>query len=87
MAMEGAGVKGDLRGVACALRLNRVIMRNIRQNLLFAIFYNVLDVPVAVGILYPLFGILLSPTIASAAMTFSSVSVISNMLRLRNAQL
>lgn len=90
VAMESAGVtlvKGDLRGVARALRLSRATMRNIRQNLFFAFFYNVLGVPIAAGILYPFFGILLSPMIASAAMTFSSVSVISNALRLRKVQL
>ncbi|MDQ6734755.1 MAG: copper-translocating P-type ATPase, partial [Nitrospirota bacterium] len=90
VAMESAGVtlvKGDLRGVARALRLSRATMRNIRQNLFFAFFYNVLGIPIAAGILYPFFGILLSPMIASAAMTFSSVSVISNALRLRKVQL
>ena len=90
VAMESAGVTlvhGDLRGVARALRLSRATMRNIRQNLFFAFIYNVLGVPVAAGILYPFFGILLSPMIASAAMTFSSVSVIANALRLRSAEL
>jgi Cu+-exporting ATPase len=90
VAMESAGVtlvQGDLRGVARALRLSRATMRNIRQNLFFAFIYNVLGVPIAAGILYPLFGILLSPMIASAAMTFSSVSVITNALRLRNTEL
>jgi Cu+-exporting ATPase len=76
-------VKGDLRGIAKARRLSRATMRNIRQNLFFAFFYNVLGVPIAAGVLYPFFGILLNPIIASAAMTFSSVSVISNALRLR----
>jgi Cu+-exporting ATPase len=88
--MESAGVtliKGDLRGVARALRLSRATMRNIRQNLFFAFIYNALGVPIAAGILYPFFGTLLSPMIASAAMTFSSVSVISNALRLRKAEL
>jgi Cu+-exporting ATPase len=76
-------VKGDLRGIVRARRLSRGTMTNIRQNLFFAFVYNVLGVPVAAGILYPVFGILLSPMIASAAMTFSSVSVIGNALRLR----
>ena len=86
VAMESAGitlVKGDLRGIARARRLSRATMRNIRQNLFFAFVYNSLGVPVAAGILYPVFGLLLSPMIAAAAMTFSSVSVISNALRLR----
>ena len=90
VAMESAGVtlvQGDLRGVARALRLSRATMRNIRQNLFFAFFYNMLGVPIAAGILYPFFGLLLSPMIASAAMTFSSVSVIANALRLRKAEL
>ena len=88
VAMESAGVtlvKGDLRGIVRARRLSRATMKNIRQNLFFAFVYNVLGVPVAAGILYPAFGLLLSPMIASAAMTFSSVSVISNALRLRRA--
>ena len=80
-------VKGDLRGIAKARQLSRKTMRNIRQNLFFAFIYNALGVPVAAGVLYPLFGILLSPVIASAAMSFSSVSVISNALRLRRASL
>jgi P-type Cu+ transporter len=80
-------VKGDLRGIAKARRLSRATMRNIRQNLFFAFFYNVLGVPIAAGVLYPFFGILLSPIIASAAMTFSSVSVIANALRLRKVKL
>jgi Cu+-exporting ATPase len=86
VAMESADVtliKGDLRGVARARRLSRGTMRNIRQNLFFAFVYNVLGVPVAAGVRYPFFGLLLSPIIASAAMTFSSVSVIANALRLR----
>jgi Cu+-exporting ATPase len=86
VAMESAGVtlvKGDLRAIARARRLSRGTMRNIRQNLFFAFVYNVLGVPVAAGVLYPFFGLLLSPIIASAAMTFSSVSVIANALRLR----
>ena len=90
VAMESAGVtlvKGDLRGIAKARRLSRATMRNIRENLFFAFVYNVLGVPIAAGILYPFFGILLSPIIASAAMTFSSVSVIANALRLRKIQL
>jgi len=86
IAMESAGVtlvKGDLRGIVRARRLSRATMGNIRQNLFFAFVYNTLGVPVAAGILYPVFGVLLSPMIASAAMTFSSVSVIANALRLR----
>ena len=86
VAMESADVtlvKGDLRGIVRARRLSRGTMRNIRQNLFFAFAYNVLGVPIAAGVLYPFFGILLSPIIASAAMTFSSVSVIANALRLR----
>ena len=88
--MESAGVtlvKGDLRGIVRALRLSRATMRNIRQNLFFAFIYNSLGVPVAAGVLYPLFGLLLSPMIAAAAMSFSSVSVITNALRLRNVRL
>jgi len=90
IAMESASVtlvKGDLRGIVKARRLSKGTMRNIRQNLFFAFFYNLLGVPLAAGILYPLFGILLSPMIASAAMTFSSVSVISNALRLNAIKL
>ena len=90
VAMESAGVtlvKGDLRGIIRARRLSRATMKNIRQNLFFAFIYNVLGVPVAAGILYPFMGLLLSPMIASAAMTFSSVSVIGNALRLRRASL
>ena len=90
VAMESAGltlVKGDLRGIVRARHLSRAVMRNIRQNLFFAFVYNLLGVPLAAGILYPFFGILLSPMIASAAMTFSSVSVISNALRLRKLEL
>ncbi len=90
VAIESAGitlVKGDLLGVARARNLSRATMGNIRQNLFFAFFYNMLGVPVAAGILYPFFGILLSPIIASVAMTFSSVSVIANALRLRRAKL
>jgi Cu+-exporting ATPase len=80
-------VKGDLRGIARARRLSRAVMRNIRQNLFFAFVYNVLGVPVAAGVLYPVFGLLLSPMIASAAMSLSSVSVIANALRLRTTRL
>jgi P-type Cu+ transporter len=90
VAMESAGVtlvKGDLRGIVRARRLSRNTMRNIRQNLFFAFIYNVAGVPIAAGILYPWFGLLLSPMIASAAMTFSSVSVIGNALRLRRVEL
>ena len=90
IAMESAGitlVKGDLRGIVRARRLSRATMKNIRQNLFFAFVYNVVGVPVAAGVLYPFFGLLLSPMIASAAMTFSSVSVIGNALRLRRSSL
>jgi P-type Cu+ transporter len=90
VAMESAGVtlvKGDLRGIVRARSLSRNTMQNIRQNLFFAFIYNVAGVPIAAGILYPWFGLLLSPMIASAAMTFSSVSVIANALRLRRAEL
>ncbi|MGH7832913.1 MAG: copper-translocating P-type ATPase, partial [Candidatus Binatia bacterium] len=90
VAIESADVtlvKGDLRGIAKARRLSRATMRNIRQNLFFAFVYNVLGIPIAAGALYPVFGLLLSPIIASAAMTFSSVSVIGNALRLNRAQL
>jgi Cu+-exporting ATPase len=88
VAMESAGVtllKGDLRGIARARRLSRATMRNIRQNLFFAFVYNALGVPIAAGALYPVFGLLLSPMIAAAAMSWSSVSVIGNALRLRGA--
>ena len=90
VAMESAGVtllKGDLRGIVRARRLSRATMRNIRQNLFFAFIYNSLGVPIAAGVLYPFFGLLLSPMIAAAAMSFSSVSVITNALRLRRARL
>ena len=90
VAMESAGVtliKGDLRGIAKARRLSRGTMRNIRENLFFAFIYNVLGIPIAAGALYPFSGMLLSPVIASVAMTFSSVSVISNALRLNKLQL
>jgi len=90
VAMESAGVtlvKGDLQGIVRARRLSRATMGNIRQNLFFAFAYNSLGVPVAAGVLFPFFGILLSPIIAGAAMSLSSVSVIGNALRLRNARL
>jgi P-type Cu+ transporter len=90
VAMESAGitlVKGDLRGIAKAITLSRSMMRNIRQNLFFAFAYNALGIPIAAGLLYPFFGLLLSPIIAGAAMSLSSVSVITNALRLRNAKL
>jgi Cu+-exporting ATPase len=90
VAMESAGVtlvKGDLRGIVRARRLSRATMRNIRENLVWAFIYNVLGVPVAAGVLYPVLGLLLSPMIASAAMSLSSVSVIANALRLRRAEL
>jgi len=86
VAMESAGVtlvQGDLRGIVSAIALSRATMRNIRQNLLFAFLYNSLGIPIAAGILYPAFGLLLNPMIASAAMALSSVSVIGNALRLR----
>ncbi len=90
VAMESAGVtlvKGDLRGIVRARRLSRATMRNIRQNLFFAFIYNAAGVPIAAGVLYPVFGLLLSPMIAAAAMSFSSVSVIANALRLKGAKL
>ena len=90
VAMESAGitlVKGDLRGIVRALRLSRATMRNIRQNLFFAFIYNVLGIPIAAGVLYPFFGLLLSPIIAAAAMSFSSVSVIVNALRLNRVKM
>ena len=90
VAIESAGitlVQGDLRAIVRARRLSRATMRNIRQNLVFAFAYNILGVPIAAGVLYPFFGLLLSPIIASAAMTFSSVSVITNALRLRRVPL
>jgi Cu+-exporting ATPase len=90
VAIESAGitlVKGDLRGIVRARHLSRATMRNIRENLFFAFIYNALGVPIAAGALYPVAGILLSPIIASAAMTFSSVSVIGNALRLRRVKL
>lgn len=90
VAMQSAGVtlvKGDLRGIAKAIRLSRATMWNIRENLFFAFFYNALGIPLAAGVLYPFFGLLLSPIIAGAAMSLSSVSVIANALRLRNVSL
>jgi Cu+-exporting ATPase len=90
VAIESSGitlVQGDLRGVGRARRLSERVMGNIRQNLFFAFLYNAVGVPVAAGVLFPLFGIVLSPMIASAAMALSSVSVIGNALRLRNVQL
>jgi Cu+-exporting ATPase len=90
VAMESAGItliKGDLSGIEKAIRLSRAMMSNIRQNLFFAFIYNALGVPIAAGVLYPFFGILLSPIIAGAAMSFSSVSVIANALRLRSVKL
>ena len=90
IAIESAEVtlvKGDLRGVARARKLSRAVMRNIKQNLFFAFFYNMLGVPIAAGLLYPHFGILLSPVVASVAMSLSSVSVIGNALRLRGIRL
>jgi Cu+-exporting ATPase len=90
VAMQSAGVtlvKGDLRGIVRARRLSQATMRNIRENLFFAFIYNALGVPIAAGVLYPVFGLLLSPIIASAAMSFSSVSVIANALRLRRVRL
>jgi len=88
--MQSAGitlVKGDLRGIAQAIRLSRATMWNIRENLFFAFAYNSVGIPVAAGVLYPFFGWLLSPIIAGAAMSLSSVSVISNALRLRKMKL
>jgi P-type Cu+ transporter len=90
VAMESAAitlVKGDLRGVVRARRLSQATIRNIRQNLFFAFLYNALGVPIAAGVLYPFFGIVLNPMIASAAMTLSSVCVIANALRLRRVSL
>jgi Cu+-exporting ATPase len=90
VAMQSAGitlVKGDLRSIAQAIRLSRATMSNIRQNLVFAFLYNALGIPVAAGVLYPFFGWLLSPVIAGAAMSLSSVSVVTNALRLRHAKL
>ncbi len=90
VAMESAGItllKGDLRALVRARRLSHAVMRNIKQNLFFAFVYNSVGVPIAAGILYPKFGLLLIPIIAAAAMSFSSVSVITNALRLRRVKL
>jgi Cu+-exporting ATPase len=90
VAIKSAGVtlvRGDLAGIVRARTLSRRVMRNIRQNLFFAFVYNSVGVPIAAGVLYPVFGILLSPIIAAAAMSLSSVSVISNALRLRAAKI
>jgi Cu+-exporting ATPase len=90
VAIESAGIillKGDLRGILRARKLSRATISNIKQNLLFAFLYNALGIPIAAGALYPIFGWLLSPMIASAAMSFSSVSVIANALRLRSLKL
>jgi len=90
VALESAGItllKGDLEGILRARKLSQATMRNIRQNLFFAFIYNSLGVPIAAGVLYPVFGILLSPIFAAAAMSFSSVSVIANSLRLRSVKL
>jgi Cu+-exporting ATPase len=90
VAIESAGitlVKGDLGGIVRARLLSRATMRNIRQNLFFAFFYNAIGVPIAAGALYPLFGILLSPIFAAAAMSLSSVSVVGNALRLRRVSI
>jgi Cu+-exporting ATPase len=90
VAIESAGITlltGDLRGLVRARRLSRAAMRNIRQNLFFAFFYNAAGVPIAAGVLYPVFGILLSPMVGALAMSLSSVSVVANALRLRGARL
>ena len=90
VAIESAGITllgGDLRGVAAARKLSQATMRNIRQNLLFAFIYNAAGVPIAAGVLYPAFGLTLSPVVAAAAMALSSVSVVANALRLRNFRL
>jgi Cu+-exporting ATPase len=90
VAIQAAGitlVKGDLAGIVRARRLSQATMRNIRENLFFAFAYNALGIPLAAGVLYPVFGLLLNPMIASAAMSFSSVSVIANALRLRRLAL
>jgi Cu+-exporting ATPase len=90
VAIQSAGMtllKGDLAGIVRARKLSRATMRNIRENLAFAFLYNTLGIPIAAGILYPAFGILLSPVIAALAMSFSSVSVITNALRLRGLRL
>ena len=80
-------IKGDLLGIVKAKNLSHAVMKNIKQNLFFAFIYNILGIPIAAGLLFPVFGILLSPMIAAAAMSFSSVSVIANSLRLRNVKL
>ena len=90
VAIESAAitlVKGDLEGIVKARNLSEAVMRNIRQNLFFAMIYNTLGVPIAAGVLYPVFGLLLSPMIAALAMSFSSVSVIANALRLRTQKI
>jgi P-type Cu+ transporter len=90
IAMETGGItllKGDLEGILRARRLSQATMHNIRQNLFFAFIYNLIGVPIAAGVLYPFFGLLLSPILAAAAMSFSSVSVIANSLRLRTVKL
>jgi Cu+-exporting ATPase len=90
VAMEAGGItliKGDLLGIVRARHLSQATMRNIRQNLFFAFIYNLLGVPIAAGVLYPFLGLLLQPIFAAAAMSFSSVSVIANALRLRSAKL
>ena len=90
VAIQSAGItilQGDLRVIAKAIRLSRATMWNIRENLLFAFFYNALGIPLAAGVLYPFFGLLLSPIIAGAAMSLSSVSVITNALRLKKVKL
>jgi P-type E1-E2 ATPase len=90
VAIESAGItllSGDLTGIVRARRLSEAVMSNIRQNLFFAFFYNAAGVPIAAGVLYPVFGILLSPIIAAAAMALSSVSVVGNALRLRSSEL
>jgi len=90
VAIENAGItllKGDLRGIVRARKLSRATIRNIKQNLGFAFLYNMIGIPIAAGVFYPIFGWLLSPMLASAAMSFSSVSVIANALRLRKAPL
>jgi Cu+-exporting ATPase len=90
VAMQTAGVtliKGDLRGIIRARLLSQATMKNIKQNLFFAFVYNALGIPIAAGVLYPFFGLLLNPMIAAAAMSFSSVSVVANALRLRRVQL
>ncbi|MGB0049227.1 MAG: copper-transporting ATPase, partial [Terriglobales bacterium] len=89
-AIESGGItllKGDLEGILRARKLSQATMRNLRQNLFFAFLYNSIGVPIAAGVLYPVFGLLLSPILAAAAMSFSSVSVITNSLRLRKVKL